>query len=302
MTQPPFLKRGDLIGITCPAGYLPAEKAAACIQTLKNWGYQVVTGETVGGNSGNYFSADDETRARELQVLLDDKKIKAILFGRGGYGMTRIIDRLDFKKFRKNPKWLIGFSDITVMHTHLMGNYKTASLHAPMAAAFNEDNGSNEYLLSLQQALAGKKARYTAPPHPFNQTGKAKGILVGGNLALLAHVMGTTSDFETKNRIFFLEDIGEYLYNVDRMLQQLKRGGKFDKIAGLILGGFSDMKDTERPYGKTIDEILQEYTTTLNCPVCLHFPVSHEKENLALKTGGRYELKVQSSGAELNEL
>lgn len=299
---PPYLKAGDNIAITCPAGFMPTEKAASCIATLQNWGYEVLVGKTLGSNSVNYFSADDETRTEELQAMLDDRRIKAILFGRGGYGMSRIIDKLNFKKFKKHPKWLIGFSDITVMHTHLLSKFNIASMHAPMAAAFNDGEHTNEYIISLRDALEGKKAYYECPSHPFNVQGKAKGTLVGGNLALLAHVIGTGSDFDTKNKILFLEDIGEYIYNVDRMLYQLKRSGKFKKIAGLILGGFTEMKDTERPFGKSIDEVLKDFTATLDCPVCFHFPVSHSRENVTLKIGVPYGLIITAENTVLKEI
>lgn len=302
MKIPDYLKPGDTIAITCPAGFMPAEKAAICIQTLQEWGYHVIVGKTLGSNSGNYFSADDDMRANELQSMLDTSSIKAILFGRGGYGMSRIIDKLDFKKFSKHPKWLIGFSDITVMHTHLLTNYNIASLHAPMAAAFNDGEHTNEYITSLKNALAGLKAQYEVGPHPLNHVGKGKGILVGGNLALLAHVIGTDSDFETKDRIFFLEDIGEYIYNIDRLMYQLKRSGKFKRPAGLIFGGFTEMKDTERPFGKSVDEVLKEISVGLKCPVCFHFPVSHSKENVALKIGVEYKLSVESTLTTLKEL
>jgi muramoyltetrapeptide carboxypeptidase len=281
---------------------MPAEKAATCISTLESWGYDVVAGKTLGSTSTNYFSADDGTRCKELQSMMNDKTIKAILFGRGGYGMGRIIDLLNFKKLKKNPKWLIGFSDITVMHTHLLGNYNIASLHAPMAAAFNDGEHNNAYILSLRDALEGKKAHYICDPHKYNQDGKAKGLLIGGNLALLANVIGTNSDFKTKNTIFFLEDIGEYLYNADRMMYQLKRSGKFKNLAGLVLGGFTEMKDTERPFGKTMEDILKDITRTLNCPVCYNFPVSHAKENVALKIGLEYELVVSPGKTHLKEL
>lgn len=298
---PPYLKAGDIISITCPAGYMPSEKAAACIAALQEWGYEVQVGKTLGSASENYFSGDDDTRAEELQAMLDDRSVKAILFGRGGYGMSRIIDRLDFKKFRKHPKWLIGFSDITVMHTHLLENYNIASMHAPMAAAFNDGEASNEYILSLRYALQGKKGNYACEPHPCNIKGKAKGVLVGGNLSLLAHVTGTCSEAGTKKRILFLEDIGEYMYNIDRMLYQLKRSGTFKNIAGLVLGGFTDIKDTERPFGKTMDEVLKEFTRAFTCPVCFHFPVSHAKENVTLKIGMQYQLHVTADKTTLKE-
>lgn len=296
---PPYLKKGDTVAITCPAGYMAAEKAATCIITLQSWGYEVMVGKTLGSNSNNYFSGTDDERADELQAMLDDSSINAIVFGRGGYGMGRTIDRLDFKKFRKNPKWLIGFSDITVLHMHVFNKYKIASLHAPMAGAFNE--GENEFIKSLHNALTGKKANYKAEPHLFNKKGEATGILIGGNLALLANVIGTASDFDTKNKILFIEDIGEYIYNLDRMLYQLKRSGKFNKLAGLIFGGFTDMKDTERPFGKTVDEVLKEIIAEYDFPVCFGFPVSHGKENVALKVGGTYHLKVSGKITTLKE-
>ena len=300
--SPPYLKKGDTIAITCPAGYMAVEKAQSCITTLQDWGYQVLVGKTLGSNSKNYFSGTDEERTDELQAMLDDKSINAILFGRGGYGMSRIIDKLNFKQFKKNPKWLIGFSDITLMHTHIYSNYKIASLHAPMAAAFNDGENKNEYIQSLKDALTGKKAKYKCSVHSFNKPGSATGKLIGGNLSLLAHAIGTASDFETKNCILFIEDIGEYLYSIDRILQQLKRNGKFDKISGLIVGGFTDMKDTERPFGKTMDEIINDIIAEYDFPVCFNFPVSHTTENVALKIGVEYNLLVKNKESVLIEL
>jgi muramoyltetrapeptide carboxypeptidase len=188
------------------------------------------------------------------------------------------------------------------MHTHLFSQHKTASLHAPMAAAFNDGQFENEFIQSLRKALKGAKANYSCASHEFNKQGAATGKLIGGNLALLAHVVGTASDFDTKNCILFMEDIGEYLYNIDRMLYQLKRSGNLDKITGLIFGGFTDMKDTERPFGKNIDEILKDISTGLNIPVCFNFPVSHGKENYALKVGAAYQLTVGTKKVTLEEL
>jgi muramoyltetrapeptide carboxypeptidase len=299
---PPYLKKGDAIAITCPAGYMAAEKAQTCITVLQQWGFRVIVGKTLGGSSANYFSATDEDRRNELQAILDDKTINAILCGRGGYGVGRIIDELDFTKFKKKPKWLIGFSDITVLHSHIYTNLKIATLHAPMAAAFNDDGFKNEFVQSLQKALAGKKAKYTCAPHAFNKTGTASGELVGGNLSLLAHLTGTPSDINTKNKILFIEDIGEQIYNIDRMLYQLKRSGKLNKLAGLVIGGFTDMKDTDRPFGKTVQEVIQQIIEEYNYPVCFNFPVSHQKENYALKVGVKYQLVVSNKQTKLFEI
>jgi muramoyltetrapeptide carboxypeptidase len=298
---PSYLEPGDTIGITCPAGYMAAAKAQTCIDTLQQWGYQVKVGATLGSDSVTYFSGTDEERLHDFQAMLDNDTVKAILCGRGGYGMGRIIDKIDFKAFKKDPKWIIGFSDITVLHSHLYSNYKIASLHAPMAAAFNDEGFTNEYVQSLRKALEGKTARYACEVHDFNHKGEAIGELVGGNLSLIAHSIGTPSDIKTKGRILFLEDVGEYLYNIDRMLYQLKRAGKLDKLAGLIIGGFTDSKDTERPFGKDVYEIIHDVVKEYDYPICFNFPVSHEKQNYALKVGEGYKLKVGKTRVILEE-
>ena len=301
-TIPSALKRGNTIGITCPAGYMAREKAETCINTLQKWGFEVMVGKTLGSKSKNYFSAPDQERINELQAMLDDENIHAILFGRGGYGMSRIIDKLNFKKFKKNPKWLIGFSDITLMHCHLYGNFKISSIHGPMAAAFNDMKSNPIYIDSLHKAITGKKANYNCKLHINNRLGKASGKIIGGNLSLLTNIIGTKSDFDTKNKILFIEDVGEYLYTADRMLQQLKRSGKLNKLAGLIVGGFTDMKDTDRPYGKKIEDIIKEIVAEYEYPVCFHFPISHGKENLAVKIGVAYDLKVMKNKTILKEI
>ncbi len=299
---PPYLKKGDTIGIVCPAGYMAMEKVAECIRILKEeWGYNVKVGTTVGSESANYFSGNDKERLNDFQQMLDDDGVQAVLCARGGYGMGRIIDQIDFKKFKRQPKWIIGFSDITILHTHLYSNYYISSLHAPMAGAFNDGGSANRFVQSLKAALEGKWAKYTCEPHELNRTGEAIGELVGGNLALLANVIGTDSDLKTKGRILFIEDIGEHLYNVDRMLYQLKRSGKLSKLAGLIIGGFTEMKDTDRPFGKLIYEIIHDIIKEYDYPVCFNFPVSHGKENYALKIGAGYKLKVTKSKVLLEE-
>ena len=307
---PPYLQKGDMIGLVCPAGYMALEKMQTCINTLQDWGYNVKMGKTINSNSATYFSGTDEERLNDFQQMLDDDEVKAVFCARGGYGMSRIIDEIDFKKFKEQPKWIIGYSDITVLHSHLYSNYYISSVHAPMAAAFNEDarpddqvgrGFKNQYVLSLKNVLEGKKIKYQCPVHEFNKKGEAIGELIGGNLALLAHLVGTDSDIKTKGRILFIEDVGEYLYNIDRMLLQIKRSGKLSKLAGLIVGGFTDMKDTERPFGKTVYEIINDIIKEYDYPVCFGFPVSHEKENYALKIGIGYKLKVGKSKVSLEE-
>ena len=301
MKIPPYLKKGDTIAITCPAGYMPKEKAQTCITVLQQWGYEVLVSKTIGSRSTTYFSGTDKERLNEFQAMLDAPEVKAILCGRGGYGVGRIIDQLDFTAFKKNPKWIIGFSDITILHAHINRNFKITTLHSSMAAAFNDGGYKNKYVQSIKAALEGKKAKYICKTHRFNHTGKATAELVGGNLALIAHLIGTKSDYQTKGKILFLEDVGEQHYNIDRMMHQLKRSGKFTDLAGLIIGGFTDMQDTERPFGKKVYDLIHELICEYNYPVCFNFPVSHANENFALKVGALYQLTVSKQTVLLKE-
>ncbi|MBI5856109.1 MAG: LD-carboxypeptidase [Sphingobacteriales bacterium] len=298
---PPYLQKGDCIGIVCPSGAMPVERVSECIRVLnEDWGFTTKVGKTIGAKF-NYFSGTDEERLADFQQMLDDDEVKAVLCARGGYGVGRIIDRIDFKKFKKQPKWIIGYSDITVLHSHLYSNYYISSLHSSMAGAFNDDGYKNEFVQSLKNALDGKKLKYTCPVHEFNRKGEAIGELVGGNLALLAHLVGTDSDIKTRGRILFIEDVGEYLYNIDRMMYQLKRSGKLSKLAGLIVGGFTDSKDTENPFGQTAYEIIRDIVKDYDYPVCFDFPVSHTDRNYALKIGVGYKLKVTKTKVILEE-
>lgn len=301
MTLPPYLSKGDTIGLVCPAGFMPPEKWQTCVGQLLEWGFQVKLGHTMTSESANYFSGTDQERLDDLQAMLDDPNIKAILCGRGGYGVGRIIEEVNFKAFRKHPKWIIGFSDITVLHAHINRNLRIATLHAPMAAAFNDGGYENEFVQSLRKALTGEKCRYTAAAHHLNNPGKANGRLIGGNLTLIAHLVGTPSAYKTKDKILFLEDVGEQLYNIDRMMFQLKRAGVLDHLAGLIFGGFTDNKDTDRPFGQSVEEILHHVVSGYRFPVCFNFPVSHEKENYALKVGAEYRLDVKNHEVILQE-
>lgn len=289
---PPYLRKGDTIGLVCPAGFMAAEKTDKCISTLEKWGFRVKKGETIGSQY-HYFSGTDQERLEDLQSMLDDDKIHAVLCARGGYGTSRIIDEINWKKFRKNPKWVIGFSDVTVLHCHLLRKLGTASLHAPMAGAFSE--GENEFVLSLKKAITGKNLVYKTGTHPMNKPGVANGILLGGNLSLLAHLSGTPSMPQMKGTILFIEDVGEYLYNIDRMLLQLDRAGHLKDLAGMIVGGFTDCRDTVTPIGKTAYELIRDRVAKYSFPVAFDFPVSHEKNNVALRTGTIHQLKVGKS-------
>jgi muramoyltetrapeptide carboxypeptidase len=299
---PPYLKKGDTIALVCPAGFLSLDKARTCMDTLVAWGFQVKTGKTLGGVQQNYFSGSDAERLADLQAMMDDPKVRAILCGRGGYGVSRIIDGLDFKQFKKHPKWVIGFSDITVLHAHLNTVVKTASIHAPMAGAFNDGGSENQWVQSLRKAIKGQLTNYTVAPHVLNKFGKAYGDIIGGNLSLLVHLIGTESSIKTKGKILFIEDIGEHVYQVDRMIVQLKRAGLLKDLAGLIIGGFTDMEDTTVPFGKTVHESIAEHLAEYHYPVCFDFPVSHAKENYALKIGLSHELTVSKTKTILKEI
>lgn len=298
---PPYLVPGDTIGIMCPSGFMPTDNSSTCMRVLKEWGYQVKEGSTLTSQY-HYFSGTDEQRLNDLQQMLDDDEVKAILFARGGYGITRIIDKINFKKFKKHPKWIIGYSDITLLHSHIFKQYKISTLHAPMAAAFNDGGHENQYVLSLKNALAGVKANIHLPFHALNKKGQAVGKLIGGNLSLLAHITGTRSQVKMKGKILFLEDIGEYIYHIDRMMYQLKRSGQLEELSGLIIGGFTDMKDTIIPFGKDVYATIHDLVKEYSYPVCFNFPVGHQTENFALKIGTEHHLFVEENHVLLHEV
>lgn len=300
MKMPPYLKPGDTIALVCPAGYMPLAKAKACISTLKQWGYKVVIGKTLGGKSKHYFSGSAEERLADVQKQLDDPTIKAMLCGRGGYGTTHLLDQLDWKKFKKNPKWIIGFSDITILLSYLHEQHSIASIHGPMANAFNHNKGINRYTLSLKDCIEGKPVHYSAQPHIYNSFGKSTAQVVGGNLSLLAHAIGTNADVNTKGKILFFEDVGEQRYNIERMLLQLKRAGKLNNLKGLVVGGFTDSRDTDRPFGKTVYQLIHDLVCDYKYPISFGFPISHEKENVALIIGSTYRLEVSENGTTLS--
>ena len=299
MILPPNLQPGDVIGMVCPSGYLPFEKMQTCIKTLTAWGFEVKLGKTAGGQF-HYFSGTDEERLIDLQQMLDDPAIHAILFGRGGYGLSRIIDKIDFTNFIKKPKWLIGYSDITLLHNHLSACWNVVSLHAPMAAAFNDGGAENVYIQSIRKIISGEEIEYSIPTHSYNKQGTASGILTGGNLAMIAHSIGTPSAVNTQGKILFIEDVGEYIYNIDRMMVQLIRAGIFDHLAGLIVGAFTDMKDTVIPFGKDVYDCIAEHLSIYSFPVCFDFPVGHATKNYPLQCGRVHNLIITNESVQLN--
>ena len=297
---PPYLKKGDTIGVICPSGSMPLDKMQTCLHTLEQWGFKVKKGKTLG-TQFDYFSGTDEERLLDLQTALDDENISAILCARGGYGLSRIIDNVDFSTFVTKPKWIIGYSDITLLHSHVFQNYNIASLHSPMAAAFNDGENTSLYVQSLLKALLGQASTYSCTDGKLNKQGVVTGELTGGNLCLLAHLVGSKSSVDMKGKILFIEDTGEYIYSIDRLLIQLKRAGMLDNLAGLLVGSFTDMKDTTIPFGQSVYDAVYDKVKEYDYPVAFDFPVGHAKENYALKHGVLHRLEVTENGVHLTE-
>jgi muramoyltetrapeptide carboxypeptidase len=299
MIQPSHLKQGDTIGIVCPSGHIPLEKVQNCIQILEKWGYSVRLGKTVGAKKDS-FSGTDTERVADLQFMLDDPSVKAILCARGGYGASRIIGAMNFKRFNEQPKWVIGFSDITVLHAAILQE-NCMSIHGPMAAAFAKGEAGEPYIQSLKKVLEGEKTKYNTPAHAMNNLGISNAEMVGGNLCILAHLIGSKNEVETSGKILFLEDVGEYHYNIDRLMIQCKNAGMFDHLAGLVVGGFTDLKDASTNFGATAYEIIKEHTSAYTYPICFDFPISHSLSNYAIKQGQKYSLEISQAGVSLQE-
>lgn len=293
MIRPDYLKTGDTVIIVSTARKVSKAEMKPAMDILTSWGLNVQTGKNLFKFS-NQFSGTDEERSGDLQRALNSKA-KAILFARGGYGTVRIIDSIDWKRFVKNPKWLIGFSDMTVINSHLMRNYNIQTMHAPMA--LNIPNLNATCLNVFKETLFGSPLRYSLTKlqpqlEKLNRKGKAKGRLVGGNLSVLYSVMGSLSDIDTEGKILFLEDLDEYLYHIDRMMMNLKRNGKLKGLAGLIVGGMSDMKDNTIPFGKTAEEIISDAVAEYSFPVFYGFPAGHITNNYPLILGSEVTLNV----------
>lgn len=293
---PPFLKSNDTVAIVAPAGNFKKGKIEIAVSALQGFGLNVIQGNNLYNNSG-VFSAGDARRTEDLQWAIDFPSVKAIFCARGGYGTSRIIDQLDFARFSESPKWIIGFSDITVLHAHLFSlGFQT--LHAMMPVQFGNLLMSKS-LNSLKETLFGLKPTYSVVPHKKNRIGQARGHLVGGNLSILCHLIGTQSMPDLNKNILFIEDVGEYSYNLDRMMVQLKRSGILNDLAGMIIGEFSQIKEGANPFGQTPDQIIQHQIEEYDFPVSYGFPVGHEESNFALIHGAEVDLRVTPTGSEL---
>lgn len=297
---PPYLKPGDTIAVTCPAGAVDSSDLRSCGKVFENWGINIKYGKTIGKRWLRYAGTDEE-RLQDLQELLDDDSVNAIMFGRGGYGTMRIIDKVNWDKFRQKPKWLIGYSDITTIHLHVHSGFGIPTIHGDMSFGLSSKPG-NTATKSLEDVLFGKPVAYVVKGHQKNRGGNCSGVLVGGNLTLIQACSGSESDIATDGKILFIEDVHEYKYSIDRMLVHLQRSGKLEKLAGLIVGGFSAIKEKdEEDYRQTIEELVWEKVKGYDYPVCFSFPAGHIKNNLALKFGVPYELSISVTDVILNE-
>ena len=304
---PPYLGKGDVIGITSPAGFITLPEIQPAIQLIQSWGYKIKVGNTIGKRDFT-FGGTDQERADDFQQMLDDRDIKAILCARGGYGSVRIVDQLKWERFRAHPKWIIGFSDITILHSHLNRNLGIASIHSKMCNSFPEvwnqaDPIQADTILSIARAIGGTTMKYTAPFNNRNRLGNCEGVLVGGNLKTLESLNGTASDIKTDGKILFVEDTGEYMYSIDRMFWGLKRTGKLRDLAGLIVGGFKVKVDEgDDDFGRTLQDVVMEKVSGYKYPVCFDFPVGHQRNNFALKCGVKHKLSVKQEETILSEL
>ncbi len=292
LKKPVHLESGDTIAIVAPAGILKnKESIEKAIELAESWGLHVVLGKHLFSNNF-HFSGTENERIEDFQTALDDKTIKAIWCARGGYGTVRIIDNLDFTKFKKHPKWIVGYSDITVLHSHIH-NLGFETLHAMMPVNMNVKKSDRlKTVKTFKKALFGKPKNYKILSSKYNRTGEATGQLIGGNLSILQSLLGSVSSINTKGKILFFEDIGEYLYHIDRMVYALKRSGYFKECSGIIIGGMTNIKKNSTPFGQTVEEIVLEATKEYDFPILFDFPAGHDDDNRAIFLGRTIELKV----------
>lgn len=297
MVTPPSLKYGDKVGLVATARKISTTELAEGIALLKSWGLVPVLGKTIDAAADQY-AGDDALRVQDFQEMLDNSDIKAIWCARGGYGTVRIIDQLDFYKFVKYPKWIVGYSDVTVLHSHLH-KIGFQTIHGTMPVSV--ENNTAFAKASLKKALLGELPSIQVKTlHPSNRNGMAEGTLVGGNLSMLYSMCGSSSSLDTEGKILFIEDLDEYLYHVDRMIMNLKRNGMLDHLAGLIVGGMTKMHDNTIPFGKSAQEIILDAVGECDYPVVFDFPAGHLDDNRALILGAKARLEVSTTEVNLS--
>ena len=297
MIIPPKLNKGDKVALIATARHISKNELLPAIEVIHRWGLQIEYGENLF-KIHNQFAGSEKERSDDLQKMLDDKSIKAVFCVRGGYGTVRIIDKIDFSFFLNNPKWIVGYSDITVLHNHI-NNFGIASLHASMPINFKDNTAKS--LNSIYNCLFELQNNIACNPFPLNKFGVAKGEVVGGNLSVIYSLLGSASDINTKDKILFIEDLDEYLYHIDRMIFNLFRNKKFSSIRGLIVGGMTKMNDNKIPFGKNANEIIFEKTIHLNIPICFNFPSGHLDDNQSIVFGKESSLMVSEKIVELKQ-
>ena len=289
LLRPPYLKTGDTVTILSTARKVTVEDMAPAVKIIESWGLKARLGRTIGLSDHQYAGTDKE-RLEDFQQAIDDPEVRAIICARGGYGTVRIVDDIDWTGLLAHPKWITGFSDMTYIHVHLNQTLGVQTLHSTVPALFHKN--TPEAIESIRQHLFGEEVIYDLPVHPLNRLGEAKGVLIGGNLSILYSITGTRSGFNTAGKILFIEDVDERLYHLDRMMINLKRSGKLHDLAGLIVGGMTDMTDNAVPFGKTAEEIITEHVSEHNYPVCFGFPAGHIADNRAIVLGKVTKMKV----------
>ena len=299
LIQPEYLKSGDTISIVAPSGVLNnfENKIKLAIDIFESWGLKVVLGDHIYNKNG-HFAGTDRQRIDDFQNALDNQSIKAIWCARGGYGAVRIIDDLNFNNYLKKPKWIIGFSDITVIHNKL-NNLNSESIHAIMPSGIESLEPSNESIIKLKSVLFGKSLSYSISSNKDNKTGTSEGVLVGGNLTLLQTLIGSNTELKTDNKILFIEEVGEYAYHIDRMLYSLKRAGYFENCNGLIVGQISDIKENTTDFGMSINKLILDLLKEYDFPILFDFPAGHEKVNYPIILGRNIKLKINQSASKV---
>jgi muramoyltetrapeptide carboxypeptidase len=282
LLRPPYLRSGDTVIILSTARKVTEEEMMPAVRTFESWGLRVRLGRTIG-LSDNQYAGTDAERLADFQAAINDPEVKAIICARGGYGTVRIADDIDWTGLLKHPKWIAGFSDITYLHVHLNQTLGVQTLHSTVPTFFPKN--TPEAIDSIRQQLFGEELIYDLTPHPLNRRGEAKGVLIGGNLSILYSITGTKSGFNTAGKILFIEDVDERLYHIDRMMINLKRSGKLQDLAGLIVGGMTEISDNLIPFGKNAEEIIMEHVGAFSYPVCFNFPAGHIPDNRAIVLG-----------------
>ena len=297
MIQPEYLSKGDTIGVMAPASFVNQELILKGIKQLEEAGFKVKIGEFTF-NQYHQFAASDAQRAGDLQSMLDDNAIKAIIFARGGYGSLRTYTQLNWSKFLQNPKWLVGFSDITIFHSALQSK-NIASIHGPMPGKYINNNNVAKSFEQLVSTLKGTPLKYEFETSIYNKLGAAKGILVGGNLSVLYSIRGTAIDLDWNDKILFIEDLDEPLYHIDRMIMNLKVGNKLDKLKGIVVGAFTDMRDRNPSFGMNYQEIILDAVKDYNFPVIFDFPAGHIDENFPIILGREISIASKSTNSNI---